>query len=173
MIRLICIVLSLVISGLALAEGQTDYRLAAGDEISIQVFGQDDLSLELSLGESGVINYPFLGEIQIAGRTTREIEQEITAGLKGDYLIDPAVQVQIIAYRPFFIFGEVKRPGSYPYQPGLTITQAVALAGGFTERASNNAITVYPKDSAEALESAPLNRPVAPGDTIDVGRRFF
>jgi polysaccharide export outer membrane protein len=114
----------------------TQYRLGSGDEIKITVFGQQDLSLTTTLPNHGVINYPFLGDIRVIGLTAAELEAKLYAGLKGDYLVEPSVSVTVIEYRPFFIDGEVKRPGGYPYQPGLSVNKAAALAGGYTERAS-------------------------------------
>ncbi len=157
----------------AAAYSSTSYRLDAGDRINITVFGEPDLSFELLLAENPVINYPFLGNIRVEGLTTIELEQRIADGLRGDYLINPIVQVNIIEYRPFFIFGEVRRPGSYPYQPGLTVTQALALAGGLTDRAATNSINVFPANSEHIREAVSLSAPISPGDTVQVGRRFF
>ena len=102
----------------------SQYQLGSGDKINISVFGENDLSLEVRLPDVGTINYPFLGEVKLVGLTAAEVEQLIYTGLKGDYLINPSVSVTITEYRPFFIDGEVKRPGGYPYQPGLTVNKA-------------------------------------------------
>lgn len=99
----------------------SQYTLGSGDTVSITVYGQEDLSLETRLTDIGVINYPYLGEISVLGMTVSGLESFIYEGLKGDYLINPSVSVSIIEYRPFFINGEVKDPGGYPYQPGLTV----------------------------------------------------
>ena len=101
----------------------SQYQLGSGDKINISVFGENDLSLEVRLPDVGTINYPFLGEVKLVGLTAAEVEQLIYTGLKGDYLINPSVSVTITEYRPFFIDGEVKRPGGYPYQPGLTVNK--------------------------------------------------
>ncbi len=116
------------------------YLLGPGDHIEIRVFGQDDLSINAILGNSGKINYPFLDELKIAGLTVKQVESLIEKGLKNGYLKKPNVYVFISQYRSFYIHGEVNRAGGYPYQPGLTVNQAVALAGGLTERASKDKI---------------------------------
>ena len=122
------------------------YKLAAGDVISIRVFGEDDLSREkIRLSDAGTIPYPALGELKALGLTIGELERTITQGLKAGYLVNPRVSVQIDEYRPFFINGMVERPGSYPFQPGLTVLKASSLAGGFKERASFGKISIIRK----------------------------
>ena len=145
-------VLMLWLAAATLAWAQTadsGYRLGPGDQIIITVFGEEDLSMEFRLNDTGRLNYPFLGELVIEGLTVSELEQLITRGLKGTYLLDPAVTVSIAEYRPFFLNGEVNRPGAIPYQPKLTVERAVALGGGFTERASRNKIEVIRGDDPE------------------------
>lgn len=150
------------------------YRLGAGDQIVISVFGEPDLSMEIRLNDTGVLNYPFLGQLEVDGLTVTELENQITDGLKGPYLVDPDVTVFIKEYRPFFLRGEVKKPGGIPFQPGLTLQKAIALAGGFTERASRRKITVIRADDAVSDERAiELNDPVYAGDVITVYRSFF
>lgn len=158
----------------AIAQAESDYRLGSGDKIQITVFGQLDLSIETLLNNSGKINYPFLGEIQAVGKTLAEFQQQIYDGLKGDYLISPNVSVSIIEYRPFFIDGEVKQPGGYPYQPGLTVNKAAALAGGYTERASLKKIFIIrSNDSKQESIHININAVVNPGDIITFKQRFF
>ncbi len=106
------------------------YLLGPGDRIIIQVYGEEELKIETQLTDSGKINYPFLGEIDAKGLTIKQLEARIYSGLKGDYFIEPNVFVGMVEYRPFFIHGEVKVPGGFPYKPGMTVNQAVALAGG-------------------------------------------
>ncbi|SHF23106.1 polysaccharide export outer membrane protein [Microbulbifer donghaiensis] len=150
------------------------YKLGTGDKINILVYGEDDLTVETTLSESGVINYPFLGEINANNLTIGQLEALITKGLKGDYLINPVVRVSINEYRPFFIDGEVKVPGGYPYQPGLTISKAAALAQGFTERASKEKIFVI-RDQGKKQNKfkADLNTELLPGDIVTVEQGFF
>jgi polysaccharide export outer membrane protein len=151
------------------------YELAAGDVITIRVFGEDDLSRDkIKLTDAGTIPYPALGEIRALGLTISELERRITTGLKNGYLVNPRVSVQIEEYRPFYINGMVDKPGGYPYQPGLTVLKASSLAGGFKERASFSKISIIrEKAPPAAREKATLNTPVYPGDTIFVDESFF
>ena len=150
------------------------YRLGPGDQIIITVFGEDDLSMNFRLGDTGKLNYPFLGELMLEGLTVAELEQLITSGLKGPYLVNPDVTVSIGEYRPFFVHGEVKKPGSFTFQPGLTLEQAIAMAGGFTDRANRKRIERMPGDVPGASpERTALSEPVFPGDLITVNQSFF
>lgn len=154
--------------------GVEGYRLGAGDRIVITVFGEEDLSMEVRLNSEGTLTYPFLGEMKIEGLTVGELEQKIVAGLKGPYLVDPDVTVSIDEYREFFVYGEVERPGSYPYQPSLTVEKAVAVAGGFTERAARNKIDVTRAKSASAgATRVKLSDEVRAGDVITVYQSLF
>lgn len=151
------------------------YQLAAGDVITIRVFGEDDLSREkIRLTDAGTIPYPVLGEVKAKGRTIGEIEKFITAGLDGRYLVNPRVSVTIEEYRPFYINGMVDKPGGYPFQPGLTVLKASSLAGGFKERASFSKITIIREaDPKAGPQKADINTPVHPGDTIFIEESFF
>ncbi|WP_423186154.1 polysaccharide biosynthesis/export family protein [Alishewanella sp. d11] len=149
------------------------YLLGAGDKIAIRVFGHTDLDLETQLTDSGTINYPFLGSIKVTGLTLKQLETLIYNGLKGDYLVEPNINVGIAEYRPFYIHGEVRKPGAFPYQPGLTVNQAIALAGGLTERASRDRITLSREANKEVAETATLASRVNAGDTIIISQRFF
>jgi protein involved in polysaccharide export with SLBB domain len=159
----------------AYADGNSTYKLASGDVISINVFGETDLSFEeLRLTDAGTFSYPFIGEVQGKGKTAAEIEQLLIEKLKGDYLVDPRVSVSVLKYREFFISGEVKTPGGYAFQPGLTLRRAVALAGGLTERASEQRITIIrDQDPKRKPEHATLDTQVLPGDTITIEQGFF
>lgn len=153
---------------------ENEYSLGPGDLIIISVFGQDDLTLETRLSNIGTIKYPFLGEITLVGRTVNEIELTIDNGLRGDYLVNPSVSVSVIEYRPFFIDGEVNRPGGYPYQPGLSFDRAVALAGGYTERANKSLVELRRVvDGDEVNLELSIDSIVLPGDIITIPSRFF
>lgn len=154
------------------AYAQQGYVLGPGDKIEIKVYGQEDLTVESLLGNSGKINYPFLGEVKVSGLTIKQLEALIVKGLKGDYLIQPNVNAQVLEYRPFYIRGEVKKPGGYPYQPGMTVNQAIALAGGLTERASKDKVYLYKEGSNDSVK-AMLKTTVFAGDTVDIEQRFF
>lgn len=151
------------------------YKLAAGDVITIRVFGEDDLSREkVRLTDAGTIPYPVLGEVKALGLTIGAIEASITAGLTGRYLVNPRVSVTIEEYRPFYINGMVEKPGGYPFQPGLTVLKASSLAGGFKERASFSKITIIRENDTKAGPvKATVNTPVNPGDTIFIEESFF
>ena len=152
----------------------SQYRLGSGDVIKISVFGQTDLSLTTRVPHMGVINYPFLGDIQVVGLTAADLEANIYKGLKGDYLIEPSISVTVEEYRPFFIDGEVKKSGGYPYQPGLSVDKAAALAGGYTERASRTKILIRRDISGEQklIEAKPTDI-VLPGDIVTIQQSFF
>jgi polysaccharide export outer membrane protein len=150
------------------------YRLSTGDVISIRVLGEDDLTRDkIRLGDSGALTLPF-GYLDARGMTIGELQQAIADGLRGRFLVNPRVSVTIDEYRPFFIQGQVERPGGYPYQPGLNIRKAVSLAGGFKERASTTKIfVVREKDKTNRPARVTVNSAVSPGDTIIVEESFF
>jgi len=152
----------------------SNYQLGPGDRIKIAVYEEKDLTVETALTDAGTILYPFLGEIKVSGMTVGRLSELIIQKLKGPYLVDPKVSISVTQYRSFFIYGEVQKPGSYPYQPGLTVQRAVAIAGGFTERASRRAILLEKEsDPAHAQTKTKLNTAVEPGDVITVEESFF
>jgi protein involved in polysaccharide export with SLBB domain len=155
----------------------SNYILGANDVIAISVYDEDDLSFEeIRILDSGNITYPFLGEVSAAGNTVNSLEELIRTGLiDGEFLIDPDVTVNIVEYRPFYIDGEVEEPGSYPFEPGLTLRRAISIAGGFTERGARNGITVHgegaPDADPEVYDSLEVS--IKPGDVITIRERFF
>jgi protein involved in polysaccharide export with SLBB domain len=155
------------------ADGADNYVLGPGDAIRIKVFGEPELDLDVQLTDSGTLNYPFLGTVKVTGMTLKQLEQRIYSGLKGDYFVEPNVFVGMVQYRPFYIHGEVKKPGGYPYQPGMTIDQAVALAGGMTERASKEKIFIAREGDKANKINADLNSKIHAGDTVTIEQRFF
>lgn len=168
----------LIVSAVPFADASdalSGYRLGSGDVIRLQVFDEPDLSMEIRLSDAGTISYPFLGEIRVAGLTMSQLESEVVAGLKGDYLVDPKVNVSVLEYRPFYINGEVEDPGGYPFQPGLTLRKAIALAGGFTERASKTKIFSIPEGMAQVdnQKQVGMDDVIQPGDIITVAQSFF
>ena len=113
-----------------------DYRLGAGDAVRLITFGEDALTGEFHVNDSGAIAVPLIGTVRAAGLTTHQLEAAVIGALKkADLLRDPSVVAEITTYRPIFVLGEVNKPGQYPYQPGMTIVTAAAVAGGFTYRA--------------------------------------
>jgi polysaccharide biosynthesis/export protein VpsN len=150
----------------------SEYPLGAGDLLSIKVFGEEDLSIEVLLSDAGTVSYPFLGELRVLGLTIGQLSEIIRTGLADGYLINPSVNVAVMEYRQFYINGEVKEPGGYPFQPGLTLQRAVALAGGFTERASRSKVFVV-HEREETTAKLDLGSPIRPGDIITVHESFF
>lgn len=169
----ILIGLILLLSFSSFANDSQNYILGAGDKIEIKVFGQPGLDVTSLLGNSGDINYPFLGKVKLVGLTVAQVEQTISEGLQPDYLVNPNVYAQVIEYRPFYIHGEVKKPGGYPYQPAMTVNQAIALAGGLTERASVDKIFIFKEQTKQQQQKGSLNSQIAAGDTIKIEQRLF
>jgi protein involved in polysaccharide export with SLBB domain len=167
--------LAVAASATAQNDAISNYRLRAGDVISIQVLGEEDLRRErIRLSDAATISYPILGEIQLYGKTVSELEALIRDGLKGRYLVNPQVTVTIIEYRNFFINGQVEKTGSYQYFPGLTVLKAISLAGGFRERASKEKIFVIRDDDrSQTSKRISQDEPVRPGDIITVEESFF
>lgn len=153
----------------------SNYKLGAGDVVTIRVFGEDELSRErVKLTDAGTLQYPVLGEIVIKDLTTGDLQRLITTGLKGRYLVNPRVAVFIEEYRPYYINGMIASAGGYPFQPGLTVLKAIALAGGFKERASKEKIFVIrANDLSQAQQKVTLNTLIFPGDIITVQDSFF
>lgn len=150
------------------------YRLGADDKIRVITFGEDSLSGEFLVSGAGKVSLPLVGEVQAAGLTLPEFQKEVETALKEGYLKDPHVSVEVLTYRPFYILGEVQKPGEYPYTNGLTVLNAVATANGFTYRANTKKVFIKRADS-QTEEEYPLTSmtPVAPGDTIRIAERFF
>ena len=174
---LLLFLLCTLLAPLAVAEVAqgSNYRLASGDVIRISVFGEPDLSFtEIRLTDAGTFSYPFVGDVHAGGRTVGEIERHLTARLADGYLVSPRVTVSVVTYRELYISGEVQKPGGYPYQPGLTLNRAIALAGGLTERASLKRVTITRGDGGtRAGQRAALDTPILPGDTITIAQGFF
>lgn len=153
----------------------SNYKLATGDVISIKVFGEEDLSREkIRLTDAGTLFYPVLGEIQVLGKTVGDIEKLIADGLRGRYLVNPRVTVSIDDYRKYFVTGQVGSPGGFAYEPGLTVAKAVAIAGGFKERASQSKMfIVRDADSKKGREKVELGTLIFPGDVLTIEESFF
>ena len=156
------------------AADEAAYKLGAGDQIKVTVFGQEDLSGQFLVDGTGIISLPLIGNVRAGNVTTRELEEAIVDKLKPDYLKNPRVSVEVLNYRPFYIIGEVKNPGSYPYVSGMSIVNAVALAGGFTYRAREDRIFITRgADQTRTKQEATRDTVVLPGDVIEVPERFF
>lgn len=178
MVRILGLVFSclvLVLAGVSSASAeQTAYRLGSGDKIVVTVFGHEDLSGAFALDESGRIALPLAGEVALANKTLREAEAAVVARLQPDYLVNPRVSIQVENYRPFYILGEVKQPGSYDYVNGMTVVQAVAIAGGYTYRARQNRVSIQrARDPERRHQPANPDTVVLPGDIVNVPERYF
>lgn len=158
------------------ASGLAAYRVGAGDKLRITVFNEPSLTGEYNVTPAGAVAFPLIGVVQAGDRTIEDLTRDITGRLAGAYLNDPRVSVEVLNYRPFYILGEVNRPGEYPYASGMTIEQAIAKAGGFTYRA-NEKTAFLRRQTAPGERAVPLRAaaPVSllPGDTIRVGQRYF
>jgi polysaccharide export outer membrane protein len=149
-------------------------RLSAGDKVKVIVFGEDKLSGDYQIDTAGYLSLPLAGTIQAAGLTKPELEQALTTKLKSEYLRNPKVTVDVISYRPFYVLGEVQRPGEYPYRSGLNVLSAIAIGGGVTYRANNSTVLIQRSGTTEMVEypQSPTI-PVLPGDVVRVPERFF
>jgi len=151
------------------------YHLGAGDKLRITVYNEPALTGEYSVTPAGAVAFPLIGTVNVADHTIEQVTADITHRLDGGYVQDPRVSVEVLNFRPFYILGEVNKPGEYPYSSGLTVDKAVALAGGFTYRA-NSRVGFLRRDNGPAEGSVALRgTPVAvqPGDTIRIGERYF
>ena len=160
--------------GSANAQVSNQYILQAGDQIVLQVFDEPELSMTAVIAQSGTINYSYLGTIQVAGHTTEQLVQILTDKLSDGYLRNPSVNVTVKQYRSFFVDGEVRRPGSYAYEPGLTLAKAVSLAGGMTDRASRRKMFLTREiDGEKKRYRVEMSQTVEPGDIITIQEGFF
>lgn len=152
------------------------YRIGPNDVIRIQVYGEDDLTLERKVGGDGKIDYPLLGLIQATGRTTEELQNDLIARLSAGYLKQPRVNVSIARHRNFYVSGEVKTAGGYPFEEGLSVQKAITMAGGFTERANKTDIHIERRleGDIEIFQVGPTTV-VLPDDVILVAtvQRFY
>lgn len=157
----------------ALAQSM-DYLLGPADKVRVTVYGEPTLSGEFFVTGSGLMSLPLIGEIKAGGLTVGQFQEAVQKALSDGYLKDPRVSAEVLTFRPFYILGEVEKPGTYPYTAGLTVLNAVATAGGFTYRADKK--NVYIKHNGDKVEVKGELTPsvqVAPGDTIRIGERFF
>jgi polysaccharide export outer membrane protein len=158
----------------AAAESVTSsYRLASGDRVRVTVFRHEDLSGEFALDGAGNFAMPLVGEIQAYGLTTRELESRLQQKLSDGYLVEPQISVEVLNYRPFYILGEVRAPGAYPYVNGMTVLNAVALAGGFSYRAKQDEFLLQRGGSNAGSTEVAGDSALLPGDIITVQERFF
>lgn len=180
------IFLAIILSGLvggweAFADEQAEvamsppeYRTGSGDKLRITIFGHEDLSGEFQVDGSGYISVPLIGNVEAGDKTAQELGEAIAHKLKPDYLKNPQISVEILNYRPFYILGEVKNPGSYAYVNGMTVVNAIALGGGYTYRGREDKVYIIrANDPKRTKQPASHDTAVLPGDVIEVPERFF
>jgi len=150
------------------------YRLGAGDALRVIVFGEPDLSGEFEIDGSGAFSMPLIGQLDAFQLTVVELEKAIAKKLTEGYLIDPRVNVEVLNYRPFYIVGEVKDGGEFPYISGMHAVRAVAIAGGYTYRANTQKVMITRKGTADEIEMpASQGTSIYPGDVIRIPERYF
>lgn len=155
------------------AEGEV-YALDSGDRLRVSVFGQEGISSTYLVDVAGNVNVALIGPVPARGHTTQELARAIAAKLRNGYVRDPRVSVEVEVYRPFYILGEVNAPGQYPYVANMTVETAVAIAGGFSPRADKHGARMSRTVAGQIyVANVPMNTAVRPGDTINVGERWF
>ncbi|MCT8973056.1 polysaccharide biosynthesis/export family protein [Microbaculum marinisediminis] len=150
------------------------YRLDSGDTLRIMVFDQPTLSNTYTVDNAGNISMPLIGDVTARGLTPQDLQSSLTSKLSAGFLRNPSVSVQVDAYRPFFILGEVGNPGQFPYVAGLTARNAIAIGGGFTARANQTMVEISRNYNGTLVQArVPLDHPIRPGDTVQVLERWF
>jgi protein involved in polysaccharide export with SLBB domain len=151
-----------------------DYKLGAGDQLRVIVYGEDDLGGTFTVDGNGFVSLPLIGPLKVAGLEPSDLEKEMTVRFSDGYLINPRINVQVVAYRPFYVLGEVNKPGSYPYTNDMTVLNAVTDAGGYTQKAVDSG--VYVRRNGETKEvwlPADPSTKIYPGDVVRVDSSTF
>ena len=164
--------------GPALAQNgtQTEYQLGSGDKLRITFFGKHtaDLSGEYDIDGSGLVPLPLVGSLRLGGLTLAQAEDAVVEAYKPDYVLNPRVSVRVLNYRPFYIMGQVEAPGSYPFVNGITVLEAIVIAGGYTKRAKESEMSIIrANDLSRTEQEATPGTVVLPGDVIEVPQRYF
>lgn len=152
-----------------------DYRLGPNDRMRITIFGQPTLTGEYTLDGNGVLAFPLIGNVEASGQTPSQLQKKIASRLDPEYLRNPSVSAEVITRRPFYVVGEVKKPGNFPYVTDMTVLQAVAMAGGYTYRARQHKPLIKRMDDGGrlvAIEARPESK-IQPGDTVEIKERLF
>jgi polysaccharide biosynthesis/export protein len=153
---------------------QGGYTLDSGDRLRVVVFGQDGLTNSYVVDASGHIDMPLIGSVSARGLTSQQLAGRIAEALRQGYIREPHVAVEVEAYRPFFILGEVTQPGQYPYVANMTVETAVAIAGGFTPRGYHRTMIISRNAGGSTYRfEVPITYPICPGDTVQVEERWF
>jgi protein involved in polysaccharide export with SLBB domain len=149
-------------------------RLQAGEKIRLTVYGEASLSGDYQIDPSGYLSLPLAGTVKAAGLTQAELEQELSRKFRSEYLRNPKVTVSITEFRPFYILGEIERPGAYPYTSGLNVLSSIAIAGGTTYRGSRSTVLIqHPGESGMREYPLASSVPILPGDIIRIPQRYF
>jgi polysaccharide export outer membrane protein len=152
------------------------YQLGSGDRLSIVFFGKhvSDLSGQYEIDGAGLIPMPLVGSLRVQGMTVAEAKSTIKAAYQPDYVKNPRISIQVLNYRPFYIMGQVESPGSYPYVNGISVLEAVVIAGGFTKRAKESEMQIIRgRDATRTKQDATPDTIILPGDVIEVPQRYF
>jgi len=150
------------------------YALGSGDKLRVIVFGEDDLGGEFVIDDSGFVRLPLIGQITAAGRTVRQLEEDVATRLGTQYLKDPRVSIEILTFRPFYIIGEVNKPGEYPFVVNMSVLNAVAMAGGYTYRANESSVYIRRKGAPDEEKfPADDSTKLKPGDIVNIVERWF
>ncbi len=154
--------------------GGEDYQLGVADKVRIIVFDEPTLSGEFTVNANGALSLPLIGDVPVLGLTPTQVTVRIRDALKGGYLLEPKVSIDVLTFRPFYILGEVNKPGEYPYSSGLTVDAAVAMAEGYTYRAEKKKVLIRHAgdELAQKMRITPDLR-VHPGDIIRIGERYW
>ena len=149
-------------------------RLQGGDKIRVTVFGEDKITGEYDVDPGGFVSLPLAGTVHAGGLTKSELELLLTKKFRTDYLRDPKVTVDVASFRPFYVLGEVQKPGEYPYKGGINVLSAIAIAGGQTYRANRSKVMIQRASEAEMHEyPLSISVPIYPGDLIRIPERYF
>lgn len=150
------------------------YALSGGDRVRVVVFGDQSLGGEFTIDGSGFISLPLIGEVDVRGLTATQLQQRVVTRLADGYVKDPRVSVEVLSTRPFYILGEVNKPGLYPYTNGITVLGAVAQAGGFTYRAKTKQVLIkHANEDVESAHRVTATTLISPGDTVRIKERWF
>jgi polysaccharide export outer membrane protein len=156
------------------AEVRGPYTLDGGDVLRVTVYGDDTLSKTYNVDDGGTISFPLVGPVPVRGMTTGEAAGALAAALADGFMRNPNVSIEIDTYRPFFIQGAVKNAGQFPYVSNMTVRAAVSTAGGYSDTANRNRVTIYRKQGSQMVKSTvDLDFPISPGDTIVVAERWL
>ncbi|HEY7977211.1 MAG TPA: polysaccharide biosynthesis/export family protein [Rhizomicrobium sp.] len=150
------------------------YKLGTGDKLRVIVYGEDDLGGTFDVDGNGFISLPLIGQVKVSGLSANAVERAITAKFSDGYLKEPRVNVEVTQYRPFYVLGEVNRPGAYPYVDGMSVQNAVADAGGFTEKAVESGFYVrHAGETNETYVAADGPAAIYPGDVVRIESSLF